>query len=85
MQAPFTTEPALLRYPIELAGRPELLLDPGARRANSSWSFIDPSAQARFVDKLGNDLKAGVWDEKHGKLRHLPFFEGSLRLVVGRR
>lgn len=66
-------------------GRPEHLLDPGARRANSAWSFVDPSAEVRFVDKLENDLKAGVWDEKHGMLRHLPFFEGSLRLVVGRR
>jgi SAM-dependent methyltransferase len=65
-------------------GRPERLLDPGARRANSAWSFVDPSAEARFVDKLGDDLRAGVWDEKHGRLRHLPFFEGSLRLVVGR-
>lgn len=66
-------------------GRPERFLDAGARRANSAWSFVDPSAEARFVDKLEDDLKAGVWDEKHGMLRHLPFLEGSLRLVVGRR
>ena len=65
-------------------GRPERLLDPGARRANSAWSFVDPSAESRFVNKLENDLKAGVWDEKHGMLRHLPFFKGSLRLVVGK-
>ncbi len=65
-------------------GRPERLLDPGARRANSAWSFVDSSAEARFVDKLRNDLTAGVWNQKYGPLRHLSFFEGSLRLVVGR-
>jgi SAM-dependent methyltransferase len=65
-------------------GRPECLLDPGARRANSAWSFVDAAAEARFAHKLDADLKAGVWDQKHGALRNLPFFEGSLRLVVGR-
>ena len=65
-------------------GRPECLLDSGARRANSAWSFVDAEAEARFTDKLKTDLKAGIWDEKHGMLRHLPFFEGSLRLLVGR-
>ena len=65
-------------------GRPECLLDPGARRANSAWSFVEPTAEACFTDKLGTDLKAGVWDQKHGALRHQPFLEGSLRLLVGR-
>jgi SAM-dependent methyltransferase len=66
-------------------GRPERLLDPGARLANSAWSFIDPAAELRFVEDLNRDLRSGVWDEKYGYLRHQPFFEGSLRLVVGRR
>ena len=65
-------------------GRPECLLDPGARRANSAWSFVVPEAEARFVDRLDADLRAGVWDHKHGALRNLPTFEGSLRLLVGR-
>jgi SAM-dependent methyltransferase len=64
-------------------GRPELLLEPGARRANSAWSFVDSGAEARFANKLEADLKAGAWDRKHGTLRNLPFFEGSLRLLVG--
>jgi hypothetical protein len=33
-------------------GRPEYLLDPGARRACSAWSFVDPPVEARFVEQL---------------------------------
>lgn len=63
-------------------GRPECLLDPGARRANSAWSFVDAEAEVRFANKLEAELRTGVWDQKHGALRNLPFFEGSLRLLV---
>jgi hypothetical protein len=66
-------------------GRPECLLDPGARRANSAWSFVDPEVEPRFVEDLGRDLQSGTWDEKYGYLRHQPYFEGSLRLIVGRK
>ncbi len=65
-------------------GRPERLLDPGARRANSAWSFVNSGAEDRFTNMLEADLKAGVWDRKYGGLRTRPFFEGSLRLLVGR-
>lgn len=65
-------------------GRPENLLDPGARLANSAWSFVDPSVGTRFVADLGRDLDNGTWDSRHGHLRTQPFFEGSLRLIVSR-
>jgi SAM-dependent methyltransferase len=65
-------------------GRPERLLDPGARLANSAWSFVDKSIGDRFVEELGRDLKDGTWDERYGHLRTQPFFEGSLRLIIGR-
>lgn len=64
-------------------GRPERLLESGARRANSAWSFVEKEAEARFVNKLDADLRSGAWDQKYGKLRNLPFFDGSLRLLVG--
>jgi len=64
-------------------GRPESLLDPGARLANSAWSFVDPGVGDRFVAQLSGDLKSGVWDQRHGHLRGQAFFEGSLRLLVG--
>jgi SAM-dependent methyltransferase len=65
-------------------GRPEALLDPGARRANSAWSFVDSSVEARFVERLSRDLQDGIWDERFGHLRKQPHFDGSLRLVVSR-
>ncbi|MET3899227.1 SAM-dependent methyltransferase [Devosia sp. UYZn731] len=65
-------------------GRPERLLEPGARLANSAWSFVDPAVGPRFVAHLGRDLADGTWDRQHGHLRSQPFFEGSLRLIVGR-
>jgi SAM-dependent methyltransferase len=66
-------------------GRPERLLEDGARRANSAWSFVDSTSELRFVEQLSHDLQSGVWDAKYGHLRQQPFFDGSLRLVVGRR
>lgn len=65
-------------------GRPERLLEPGARLANSAWSFVDPAVGPRFVEHLGRDLADGTWDRKYGHLRHEPFFDGSLRLIVSR-
>lgn len=63
-------------------GRPEALLDPGARRANSAWSFVAPSVHVRFVHDLTADLESGRWDEQYGHLRIQPTFNGSLVLVV---
>lgn len=65
-------------------GRPERLLDPGARLANSAWSFVNSAIQPRFVKRLGRDLENGTWDAKWGHLRTLPEWDGSLRLIVGR-
>jgi hypothetical protein len=64
-------------------GRPELLLDPGARLANSAWSFVDRAVEDRFERTLRADLASGAWDTRHGHLRTQPAFEGSLRLIVG--
>jgi hypothetical protein len=63
-------------------GRPERLLHPGARRACSAWSFVDPSVAVRFETHLGRDLKSGTWDAKYGHLRTQPQFDGSLKLLV---
>jgi SAM-dependent methyltransferase len=65
-------------------GRPEALLDPGARRANSAWSFVSPEVDQRFEQTLRADLESGAWDAKHGHLRTQALYAGSLRLVVGR-
>lgn len=65
-------------------GRPEILLEPGARKANSAWSFVASEVQERFVRELAADLASGVWDAKHGALRTQPTFDGGLRLVIAR-
>lgn len=65
-------------------GRPEALLDPGARFANSAWSFVDASVADRFVETLKKDLGSGEWERRHGHLRTQPFYYGSLRLIVSR-
>ncbi len=65
-------------------GRPERMLDHGARLANSAWSFVDPSVGERFAAELGRDLADGSWDRRYGELRTQPFFEGSLRLIIAR-
>jgi SAM-dependent methyltransferase len=63
-------------------GRPERLLDDGARLVCSSWSFPDASLVARYVNDLRAALQSGEWDRRHGHLRAQPFYTGSLRLVV---
>lgn len=65
-------------------GRSEALLDPGPRSACSVWSFVEDGVVARFERELGADLASGRWDARHGALRTLPEFVGSLRLVIGR-
>ncbi|MGC3955467.1 MAG: class I SAM-dependent methyltransferase [Propionicimonas sp.] len=65
-------------------GRPEALLDPGARLANSAWSFVDPGVGERFETQLRADLDSGRWDARYGSLRATAAFDGSLRLIVAR-
>ena len=65
-------------------GRPELLLDPAIRKAQSGWSFVSEEVQERFVREITDDLQSGEWDRKYGHFRTQPFFEGALRLVVAR-
>ena len=65
-------------------GRPEMLLDPAARRACSAWSFVDAASVQRFERDLARDLADGTWDSRHGALRTQPSFEGSLVLIVSR-
>lgn len=64
-------------------GRPEMLLDPDARLACSSWSFVSPDVVARFERDLQQDLQSGAWDARWGEFRTQPTYDGSLRLVIG--
>lgn len=63
--------------------RPERLLDPAVLRAQSAWTFVTEEVKTRFVNTLRDDLASGAWDRRYGEWRSRPFFEGSLRLLVG--
>lgn len=63
-------------------GRPERLLEPGARRACSAWSFVAPEIETRYVARLAADVADGTWDQRFGALRNQPEYDGSLRLIV---
>ncbi len=64
--------------------RPERLLDPAVRLAQSAWGFVDAEAVDRFVTRLSADLASGEWDRRYGELRRQPEFVGSLRLLTAR-
>ena len=62
--------------------RPEALLDPGLRGAQSMWTMLPDGAEDRIVARLADALQSGAWDAEHGHLRELDELDGSLRLVV---
>lgn len=62
--------------------RPEQLLDPQVRSAQSMWALLDPSVEEAMVGRLREALASGAWDAEHGHLRARDSFDGSLRLVI---
>ncbi len=62
--------------------RPEQLLDPDVRAAQSMWALLSPGAEERIVAGLAASLRSGAWDAEHGRLRNLTEYDGALRLVV---
>lgn len=62
--------------------RPEALLDPDVRAAQSLWTLLTPGAEERIVERLREMLADGSWDRRYGHLRHEAAVDGSLRLVI---
>ncbi|WP_354697433.1 hypothetical protein DSM112329_03060 [Paraconexibacter sp. AEG42_29] len=62
--------------------RPESLLNPDVRRAQSMWTLLEPGVEQQIVARLADALQSGAWDAAHGHLRAQDGFQGSLRLVV---
>lgn len=62
--------------------RPERLLDPAVRAAQSMWALLPPGVEERIVANLEGALESGAWDAEHGHLRERDSFDGALRLVV---
>ena len=63
--------------------RPEAMLDPAVRRAQSMWELLSPGTEERIVERLRRELQDGTWDAQHGHLREMDSYEGAMRLVVG--
>jgi SAM-dependent methyltransferase len=62
--------------------RPEALLDPAVRGAQSVWALLEPGVEQRIVERLANALDSGAWDAEHGHLREQEELQGALRLVI---
>ncbi len=62
--------------------RPEQLLDPAVRAAQSMWAVLEPGLEERLVRRLAAALDSGAWDAEHGHLREQQSLEGALRLVI---
>ncbi|HEY5287207.1 MAG TPA: class I SAM-dependent methyltransferase [Solirubrobacteraceae bacterium] len=62
--------------------RPEALLDPEVRGAQSLWALLDQGVEQRIVERLEAALSSGTWDAEHGPLRAQDNFDGALRLVI---
>ncbi len=62
--------------------RPEALLDPRVRSAQSMWAMLEAGTEERIVARLADALESGAWDAEHGHLREQDSFDGALRLVI---
>lgn len=62
--------------------RPEALLDPRVRSAQSVWALLEGDVEQRIVERLAVALDSGAWDAEHGYLREQDSFDGALRLVI---
>jgi SAM-dependent methyltransferase len=62
--------------------RPEALLDPEVRSAQSVWALLESREEQRVVQRLADALDSGAWDAEHGYLREQDSFPGALRLVI---
>lgn len=64
------------------SNRPEAMLDPAVRAAQSMWALLPPEVEARIVARLAAALRSGAWDAEHGHLRARDAIDGALRLIV---
>jgi SAM-dependent methyltransferase len=62
---------------------PERVLDPDARAATSGFARMQPAVVDRVVTAVGDDLRSGAWDERHGHLRTLAELDVGLRVLTG--
>lgn len=62
--------------------RPERLLDADVRRSDPAWRLVDEMTARRAVAALRTALESGAWDDRHGRLRVQPTYDGSVVLLT---
>jgi len=63
-------------------GRPEAVLDAGARAATSGFRWLDDDVEEAAITRLADDLLSGAWDEQHRALRERSELDVGLRLIT---
>ncbi|MGH2759720.1 MAG: class I SAM-dependent methyltransferase [Actinomycetota bacterium] len=64
--------------------RPEAYLDEAVRAGISFFHRFEPAVIVERLDRLADDLSSGLWEERHGHLRHFHELDFGYRLVVAR-
>ncbi len=64
---------------------PERVLDAQARGATSGFARMTDAVVERVVGAVGEDLRNGTWDVRHGHLRRLDAYDAGMRLLIGHR
>ena len=62
--------------------RPEALLEPAVRGAQSMWPLLPAGVEERIVHRLADARDSGAWAAEHGHLRELASRAGARRIVV---
>lgn len=62
--------------------RPEAYLDPRVRAGMSPFHVLATTVVDAAMERLAEDLRSGLWDERYGALRERPSLDAGYRLVV---
>src|SRR4051794_9482780 len=65
-------------------GRPERYLEEHVRKNISQFNLVEPTAVARGIGRLADELTSGAWDRRHGHLRRLDALDLGYRILVAR-
>ena len=63
--------------------RPEAYLDPAVRSGISGLARLPHREVEPAIERLKDDLRTGVWQERHGELLGLEEYDAGYRLVIG--
>lgn len=65
--------------------RPAAYLDPQIRLGISTYALLPPQQYAAGLDRLAEDIRKGLWKERHRELLHADDLDLGYRLIVSER